>query len=105
MPLQRTAYYRSAFTVPVGAVDQAVDVLAGIAPALGFTPAPTDLAIETDVDVAVKINSASAAPIPVTAAAGLTIPAEARLEIHQLYFSHTGPSIVFGNATVTVLAT
>ena len=99
-----TVYYYGSTLVSVGAVDQEVDVLAGIAPVLGFTPAPNYLNVETDVDLTVRINHTSAAEIPVTAAAGLTIVAGAQLEIHRLYFTHSGASSALGDATVTVLA-
>jgi len=105
MELKRTHYYYSTpFTVPMAAVDQVLDVRGGITPASTTTPAPNRLVIATDIDITVKINCTSAAEIPVTAAAGLTIPADCRLEISKLYFSHMGASSALGDATVTVLA-
>lgn len=99
------AYYYDTITVPMGAADQLLDILAALE-ALGRNKAigpARYVAIETDVSIMVKFNDTSLAEVPVLSTAARIIPANA-MAISRLYFSHTGASSALGDATVTILA-
>ncbi len=102
--LAHADYYAATMTVPIGSVDLAVDIMAALGDPRYAKP-PRHLYLHTDVDLTFKINSTSGQEIMLTATHGFLIPADAGLEILQLYFSHMLAASGAGDATVDIFVT
>lgn len=107
----RTAYICKSVAVPIGAVNQEVDVATLLATAGRATGVQWAhwFFLSTDVDVTVRLNDSSADEISLTSANGLLNDAQGQppygaVRLMKLYLSHTGASSGSGDATVNLFA-
>lgn len=100
-----TEYYYAQIDVPVGAVNQVLDIYAALVAqgresTMGHARYVT---LQTDVDITVKVNRSTAQAIPLTGTDGLSWLWQV-LQVDKVYFTHTSASSAEGDATVAVFA-
>ena len=101
---RRTYYCNEAYVVPIGAVDQELDIHQALLDdgRSNTEDAAWYLKLDTDITVTFKINSAAFDAITLTNAGLVFEPGG--IEVFKLFFSHVGASSGSGDATLSIYA-